>query len=261
MKNRQFEDFSVFVDADNKYFREQNKKGDLKEIKLRVRKPTHEESRESNFIYAKSMNRHLKDGILPQVRLYDIIRENGTWTETQEKEEVKLSKTIGDIRQKLKVGGIKKSEGAKLAKDGIKANFDLINLTMKKNNILNNSAEALAQQDKFNYLTSVCTIYPDNGRAYFENYEEYLRQDNLGNGVCTVAGEKLSNLGYDLDDDFRKDWPEYKFLVKYAFCNDKLQYVNKEGKLVDIDGKLLDEVKPESGVIEDKEPEFLPDDD
>ena len=263
------EDFSVFKNKETgEYFREQqyntkedgSKEPKLEEIKLRVQKPSHEQARESNFIYAKYMNKYLREGIMPQIKLEETIRGNGIWTDEQEKDETRLTKAILDVREKLKRGGIKQSEAAVLAKQGIKYNFDLMTLTIKKNNILNNSAENLAQQDKFNYLVSTCTVYSDNGHNVFKDYDDYCREDNKGNGVCTVAGERFSKLVYNLDDDFRKDWPEYKFLAKYGFCNDKLQYVNKQGQLVDETGKVL-EVNENQDTVEQPEPVFLPDND
>lgn len=260
MSKKVREEFVVYKDSENNFYTEQNKDNSLVEVKLSVRRPNYGEKQGADFEYQKTVTKLLKEGILPRVKLEETIRENGIWDKAKESRERQLAKAINDAREKLKKGGIKLSEGVKLAKQSIKDNFEYIQLNMDRNSVLNNSAESIAEQARFNHLTSSATVYNNDGveKKFFQSYEDFLIQDSRGNVVTYLAGSYLSRLLNNFEDDFRKDWPEYKFLLKYKFVNDKFEYINTEGKVVDEDGKELPEVLPEEKT-EVAEAVFLPD--
>lgn len=252
------EEFKLYKNKDGEYFRENPKGESLEEIGFAVKKPNHEQQRNANFQYSKFMNQYLKEGIMPQLRLEETLRNNGVWDKELEGKEEELVKVIRDVESKLKKGGIKLSEAVAKAKEGIKARFEMLTSSAKRNNLLNNSAETLSQNHRFNFLVSECTVYSNDKKA-FKDYDDFLKQDNQGSLLPYVAGEAFSKLIYGFDSDFRKDWPEYKFLLKYKFVNDKLQFVDKDGNVVDIDGKNVVETVEEVKVETPEEPEFLPD--
>lgn len=256
MKNR--EEFKLYVNKDGEYFAEQDKEGTLKEVSFAVNKPNHEQQKDANIHYAKYMNQYLKEGIMPQIKLGEVLRKQGVWDDEKENKERELAKAINEAESKLKKGGIKLSEAAKVAKDSIKARYELIQLGAIRNNFMNNSAENLSQNHKFNYLVSQCTVYSNNEAKVFKDYNDFLKQDNQGSLLPYVAGETLSKLLYGFEKDYRADWFEFTFLKKHNFVNDKLEFIDKDGNLVDIDGNPVEKTAP-SQVETDKEPEFLPD--
>ncbi len=255
------EEFTVFKDTDGVYHDRQNKDETLEAVKLHVRRPNYEDKQKADFEYQKTFNKLLKEGIMPRLVLDKTIRANGEWNKEEEAQEVQLAKAINSAREKLKRGNIKLSDAVKLAKQSIDDNFKYIQLNMNRNEILNNSAESLAEQARFNYLTSAATVYNDSGveKKFFKNYEDFLHQDSLGNPVTYVAGATFNRLINNFgDNDFRADWPEYKFLKKYGFVNEKFEYVNKDGKLIDREGNVIEEA-PTEETQEGVEAEFLPD--
>lgn len=254
------EEFVVYKDSENNYHGEQDANKTYTEVKLSVRRPNYGEKQGADFEYQKTFTKLLKEGILPRIKLEETIRETGIWDKTKEARERQLAKAINDTREKLKKGGIKLGEGVKLAKQSIKDNFEYIQLNMDRNSILNNSAESIAEQARFNHLTSAATVYNNDGveKKFFKDYEDFLIQDSRGNVVTYLAGSYLSRLLNNFEDDFRKDWPEYKFLLKYKFVNDKFEYINAEGKPVDEEGNVVPETLPEDKT-EVAEAVFLPD--
>ncbi len=248
------QEFTVFRDkTTGDYFSLQNKEKSLEEVKLAVKRPNHEQQQEAQLIYQRFMNKYLKEGIMPRVKLEVMVKD-----EERDKEEKELARKINDCREQLKRGGIKKSQAVKLAKESIKLNFDWLRLNREKNEVLNNSAETLADNHRFNYLVSCATVYSTSDKPVFNSYDDFLKEDNLGNQVPAIAGEYYAKLIHNLDDDFRKDWPEYRFLQRFNYVNDKLQFVDSEGKLVDFDGKPLPE-KTEEVTTDELTAEFLPD--
>lgn len=252
------EEFKLYKNKDGEYFREQSKEGNLDEVTFAVKKPNHQQQKEANFVYSKYMNQYLKGDIMPQLKMEEILKQNGIWDESKRRKEEELVTLVRDVNEKLRRGGIKLSEGAKLAKEAIKARFDLMELSAIRTNFLQNSAENLSQNHRFNYLVSECTVY-SNDKKVFKDYEDFLNQDNLGSQLPYLAGEVFSKLIYGFDEDFRKDWPEYKFLQKYKFVNDKFDFVDKEGNVVDMEGNKVDR-SPSDLPEKEVEPVFLPDD-
>lgn len=250
------EEFTMFKNDQNEWFVAQNKDKSLVEVKLAVKKPNHEQQRNANFEYSKFVNQYLAAGIMPQLKMMDIIKKKGIWDDEREALEKQYIKEITEVRKKLKKGGIKQSEALKLAKEGIDLNFKLINLSSQKNAMLNDSAETLSQNHKFNYLVSECTVYSDSDKRVFKDYEDFQKQDNLEDTrlLTWKSGEVFARLIYNMDEDFRKDWPEYKFLEKYKFVNDKLQFLDKDKNIVDFEGKPIVE---EEELDEELEPVFL----
>jgi hypothetical protein len=251
------EEFSVFKNEDGDYFRFQNLEKKLEEVKLAVHKPNHKQQSEADFIYAKYMNKYLSQGIDTTDGLERTIHANGIWNQDKIDKENDLAKRINDATSKLSKGRMKVSEGVKIAKDGIKARGEWLMLTAEKNNKLNNSADALARNHRFNYLAAVCSVNAEDDAPLFKDYDDFLKRDGSGEFVPTRCGEAFAKLMYNMDEDFRKDWPEYKFLLKFKKVNEKLEFLNSEGEVVDINGEKI--VARE--VIEEKveEPEFYDD--
>ena len=65
--------------------------------------------------------------------------------------------------------------------------------------------------------------------------------ENSDDKVALVGAQNLAKFMYEFDDDFEKNLPENKFLLKYGFINDDLRPINKDGKLIDWEGRLIDE--------------------
>ena len=238
------EEFSVFKNKDGEYFRFQDLEKKLEEVKLAVHKPNHKQQSEADFIYAKYMNKYLSQGIDTTDGLERTLHNNGIWSQDKIDRENELARKINDVTGKLTKGKIKISEGTKLAKEGIKARGEWLMLTAEKNNKLNNSADALARNHRFNYLAAVCSVNAEDDTAVFKDYDDFLRRDGLGEFVPTRCGEAFAKLMYNMDEDFRKDWAEYQFLLRFKKVNDNLDFVDSEGNVVDINGDKIVKVEP-----------------
>lgn len=238
MKNKEV--FAVFKSKEGKYHTE-DKNNEYVKIDLAVKRPNNEQQQEAQKVYARAFREFVESGAIVRPQLDAILRSRNMWDDVRQKESNELTKKINDNVSKLKKGGIKFSDAIILAKNTIKLRNDLFKLTFEKNQLDQNTAEAQAENVRFNYLTAVCTMHNDTGKSFFENYEDYKKQDQTDNPVISMAGEKFWQLISGLEEDFRKDWAEYKFLLKYKLCNDKLQLIDKQGRFVDLDGNYIDE--------------------
>ncbi len=238
---KQKEKFEVFKDKDGNYSRVEGK--DYQKVELYVVRPDYKTQQKASHVYAKAFREFVEEGALVRTQLNDILRERKLWNDTKQKEYDKLNDKIRENLLKLKKGKIRLKEAAEIAKSVVKDRGEILQLTLDRTDLDKNTAEAQADQVRFNYLVSACTVYDDK-KPFFSSFEDYNIQDQLANPVVDLAGAAFWRLTTGLQDDVRKEWPEYKFLSKYKFVNDKLQFIKiVEGKelLVDMEGRLIDE--------------------
>jgi hypothetical protein len=117
------------------------------------------------------------------------------------------------------------------------AREDLKALLVGRNELDQHTAEAYAEQARFNYLVSACTVYGETGEPYFKGVDDYLTGDDPTSGR---AAHEFGRLYYGLDDDFAKKLPENAFGLKYRLLDDDLRLVDRRGRLVDPRGRLVD---------------------
>lgn len=197
---------------------------------------------------------------LMRSQLRDYMIENNMWSEEKEKQVEKLDKDITDNLLKLKKGGIPLKEAKDIALK-IKANRVLkLILDSQRRDLDEFTAEAQAENARFNYLVSVC-VKDDQGERVFTSLDDYT--EKMGEPYAQEAATKLASLVHGYDADWEKKLPENQFLIKHKFVDDKLRLVGKDGHYVTSDGKRIDEnynyvdengnITDENGVVIDSD--------
>lgn len=210
---------------------------DSKEIELCVVRPNVKQRQEGQKVYNKAFRDAVESGAILRAKVNSVMREQNLWDDIKEAQYKKLVEKINSNERKIKSGGIKLSEAKQVALEMKRDRAELRSLTSERSSLDGNTAEGQADNAQFNYWVSACTVYSDNGKAYFNNYEDYLNRDD-----DPVTGQAASNLAlmlYNLDPDYEKKLPENEFLKKYKFVDDELNYINKDGKRVDSQGRLV----------------------
>lgn len=210
-----------------------------KELKLAVVSPTNKQQEQAQKIENKAFRENVESGALLRPGLEKAQRERGIWGDSEQVEYEELQKEIIEKTRKIKAGGIKLSEGRKIALDLKLARARLNILHIKKMTLDTYTAEAQAEAAKFNYLLAICTVYNDTGEKYFKDYNDL--KDRIDSDVARAASKYLANIIYNVDEDFERKLPENAFLLKYKFCDNKLRLINKDGHLVDVDDHLIDQ--------------------
>lgn len=213
---------------------------DNKEVTLLVRAPSLQDQREATKVYNTAFSDALKAKAVVRAKLDDLLVEQGLWDDKKQFEFTSLQSQILENERKLAKGGIPLSEAKKVALEMKKLREELRDLIGIKTNLDTHTAEGQADNARFNYLVSACTVYNDNKRPYFNSYDDYLNKAT--DPVAILAAQNLAGMLYGLENDYEEKLPENKFLKQYKFVDDKLRLINKDGKLVDQDGKLIDEL-------------------
>jgi hypothetical protein len=210
-----------------------------KDITLAVRSPSLQDQREATKVYNQAFSEALKAKAVVRAKLDDLLVDQGLWDDSKQTRFNRLQSSILENERKLARGGISLNDAKTVAIEMKRLRAELRDLISVKTNLDTHTAEGQADNARFNYLVSACTVYNDSKKPYFNNYEEYLNKS--GDTVSILAAQHLAGMLYGLDNDYEEKLPENKFLKQYKFVDDKLRFINKEGKLVDEDGRLLDE--------------------
>lgn len=212
---------------------------DNKKISLAIRSPSLQDQREATKIYNTAFSDALKAKAVVRAKLDDLLVEQGLWDAKKQKQFTDIQSAILDGEKKLAKGGIGLSEAKKIALEMKKQREELRDLISVKTSLDTHTAEGQADNARFNYLVSVCTVYNDSKKPYFNNYDDYLNR--ASEPAAILAAQNMANMLYGLDNDYENKLPENKFLADYKFVDNKLRLVDKQGRLIDSEGRLIDE--------------------
>ena len=210
-----------------------------KEVTFLVRSPSLQDQREATKVYNTAFSDALKAKAVVRAKLDDLLVEQGLWDDKKQFQFTALQSKILENERKLAKGGISLNEAKKIALEMRKDREELRDLIAVKTNLDTHTAEGQADNARFNYLVSACTVYNDNKKPYFSSYDEYLNKSS--DPVAIQAAQQLAGMLYGLENNYEEKLPENKFLKQYKFVDDQLRLVDKQGRLVDQDGRLVDE--------------------
>lgn len=208
-----------------------------KEVCLHVRRPTAEESEQARMTYNSTFRKALEAGALLKAKLDSFMRSQNLWDDEKQKKVTEILAVIYSGEKKLAEGNIKLSDAKKIALGVKKARDDWRDLISERLELEAKTADGQAQNQEFNHLVSLCTVYNDEGNRYYPSLSVYLNDDSE---VGTKAAIALSRLLYN-SEETDKDLPENQFLLKYKLVDEKFRLINKEGKLVDENNRLINE--------------------
>lgn len=226
-------------------------------------RPTHKHLQKAQQVYNRAFREAVESGAIVRARVESVMREQKLWDDEKRGRFDQLVKQLLEAEMALAKGGIKKSEAKKMAVQMRIDRAELRSLSMDRNRLDQFTCESQAEQARFNYLVSTCTVYGEGdqeGKPVFSGVEEYLEKDDE---MSNEAAATFAKLYYNYDDEHEAKLPENKFLVKYGFCNDKLHLVDDRGRPVNTDGKLVDDkgrFVNEEGQLVDNEGNLLTDD-
>jgi hypothetical protein len=212
---------------------------DGKNVEFLVRSPSLNDQKEATKVYNQAFSEALKAKAVVRAKLDDLLIDQGLWDDKKQQQFNELQSKILEGERSLAKGGISLNQAKTIAVEMRRDREKLRDLISVKTNLDTHTAEGQADNARFNYLVSACTVYKDNNQKYFASYEDYINKSS--ELIAILAAQNLAGLLYGLDSDYEEKLPENKFLLDYKFVDTKLRLINKEGKLVDENGRLIDE--------------------
>ena len=212
------------------------------DVKVLVKKPGRKELNDSQIVYNKAWRKALDGGAIIRAKLNEYLTEQGVWSDTQQKQYEDFIKQINDRELILKKGGIPLKKAKSIAIELKRLRLEFRELIADRTSYDTNTAEGVADNERFDYLVTVCVLDPASKTPVFKNSDDY---DERGSEPWAVkAASELANFIYNLDPNYENNLVENSFLKKFNFTDDKGRLVNKDGHLIaiDINGdeKLID---------------------
>jgi len=217
---------------------------EAKTISITVKKPGNQLLSRAQRIAAKAWNECVSDGIMTKKELQKFMEKHDIWNTKKEKEEKDKIKEITDFEKKLylKDGKAKKMKLSEAKDIAIKmriARAELRDLIAERIGMESNTAEALSDNTRFDFLVANCTFDENGQNKVYNSLDEYLDQSD--DEVAFSAATALAQLMYSIDKDVEANLPENRFLSKFKYVNDDLSLVDSDGNRVDAKGKRVDE--------------------
>lgn len=220
------------------------KNEDGETIKIYVQRPTSKILSEAQRVSAKVWTDCVRDKIMTKQELKNFMYENNIWSQSKDLEQLNISNEIQKLEKQLYVGNgsskrMKMSEAKEIAIRMRIQRAKLRDLIAEKMSLEQNTAEAISENAKFDYIVARCTFY-ENGQRVYSSLDDY--NDKSDEAIAFEAATAMAQLLYSLDRDFEAKLPENRFLVNKGLVNDDLALVNKDGVTVDTEGRRINEL-------------------
>ena len=215
------------------------------DVTVLVKAPSRKDINNSQVVYNKAWRKALEDKAIIRAKLNDFLTEQGIWSEEKENQYKDFVKKIGDRELVLEKGGIPLKKAKAIALELKRLRIEFRDLIAERTSYDNTTAEGVADNERFDYLVSVCTLDPQTKKPVFKDLEDY--NERGAEPWAVKAASELANILYSLDSNYEKNLPENQFLTKYNFTDSQGRFVNKEGHLISIDTDDVERLIDEQG--------------
>ncbi len=232
-----------------------------KEIEIAVKRPDNKARQAGQQVYNRSFRQAIESGAIVRARIDAVMRDQNLWDDTKQKRYEELNKQLLGHELRIKKGGLRLKDARELAIQMRRDRWELRNLNFDRNQLDLHTAEAQAENERFNFLVSSCTVFADTGKGYFKDVEDYLTRED--DEVAPKAATTLGKMMYGLEDDFEHRLPENAFLSKYKFVDETLHLIDNKGRLIDVEGHFVNKdgrLINEKGELIDNEGNLLTED-
>ena len=225
--------------------------------KFSVKRPTPTQFRDAQLEANKAFRKAIESDALTREKIDEYMRANSMWNDEKQKQLETLAKQINEGERQLARGG-KTKDGQPFSLKQARAlaleirgwRYEQTMLLAKRRELDQFTVQGQAENAKFDYLVSVCTVDED-GKPVFTNTEDYYEKSS--EKYVVDAASELGNMLFGLETDFEKKHRENVFLKEQGFVDEDLHLINPEGRKVDLEGRLLNK----DGRYIDKEGNFI----
>jgi len=217
---------------------------DGKELELIVLYPTHKIAQEANLQYNLKVSNLIRtsgktgERLLLRSEINTYLVTTGIWTKEDAIEMENLGLKIRACEFKVKQGGIKISEAREFAITMGEFRNRMLVLYNKRQQLDSATVESVAENHKFNFLVSKCSVLANSELPYFMDLNDYMeRSDEQASIDCANTMAKIL---YGFDKNVSANLFEVKWLKEAGFVDENGRYINQEKKLVDRNNRLID---------------------
>lgn len=213
-----------------------NKAGE--DVVVYVVSPDDKAHREAAKVSNRVFSDAIKNNAVLRKRLDDYMKEQGVWSDEQQKELEVVQNRIQNNIKKLsdKNSKLTLDQGKDLAVEIRKDRVIQNRMLSVRSGLDEYTAEGQSENAKFDSLVVSCVL-DENGEKIFSSIEDYKERGD--EPFAIEAASKLSSMVYGLDSSWEQKLPENKFLKQFGFVDEELRLVDEKGRYVTTDGKLI----------------------
>ena len=214
-----------------------------KEVGIYVTSPNGSVVGRADRYKAKIFTECIEDGIKTKDELATFLSKRGIWTQNHDKKQTEISQELLDLEKEIYLGTGKKklplSDGVKKAIKMRSLRIELQQLMVKRIEMEQNTAEALADNARFDFLVANCTFY-ENGERVYNGIDDFSSRS--ADEIAFSAGTLLAEMIHGYDSSVEDNLPENKFLSHFDLLNEDGSLVDEEKELVDTDGRRINKL-------------------
>lgn len=188
------------------------------ETEFELVEPNSQAETEAEMRYRVAYSAALREGILPRESMREMLKEQGIWTEANEKEYnsvlIGIARSTEELDRLVKSGDIANGRdvASKLAKDRTRM-YELF--AVQQSSFLN-SCEGYAELVKTESLRAACVVIKANGERYWKTYADYVmeRDENPDANVAEQMAEVVVRQLEAENQDFLKELPEQQWIQR-----------------------------------------------
>ena len=184
------------------------------EKELCFKNPNQEELLALDLEYRKVFSQCLREGIISEAEAKKIAEKNGVWTREDEKQISTLAFEIG-LLESIVRNEDKKSTEKQIEESIVKLSerrSDLISLINRKVEVVSNSAEGLASQQRMHKFVQLCCVLSNDTNRLFNDIESYESFAQNEPEILSEIYKQAYFHEFGDPDNLTKEWPEIKYL-------------------------------------------------
>lgn len=200
----------------DRIFTTKNKAGE--DWKLRFKRPTQAILTKADLASKKAFSNNLRDGLLLNKEAEDLLRARGLWDDEKDKKAQDMRAKIASLEEELKSTSDEK-KGKPLCEELLKLRQELISHNGIITSVVENTCEAVANNERNYYLAAACVYDEETGEKVYKDIEDFKnRLDELASVDCyreTLVSGLEALMGRDLPSDLSDEYPEVKWLREH----------------------------------------------
>jgi hypothetical protein len=201
-----------------------------------VRIPNQRDMNKADLVYKTKYSEALRFGALTAAEAQKIIDERKIFGPEDEAAVRALFIELHGLGEKL-LKTEKFTAAAEIIFKMEEVRGNIMRINMRKNNILDNTAESYADEHRLQFYAVACS-FTEDGQSIFKDTDEYL--ERATESVAKVALTKIIHLIANDGKDFRSEWPEYQWRIQHGLMDEQLN-LNQE-KLDEVLKEASDEI-------------------
>ena len=205
--------------------------------KYLINKPTRLDNAEADIERSIVFQECLKRNLPLSANIAEELKKANIWDDAKQAKYEDLTSNLQFKIKKLNLGNMKLSEAKDLAIEISDLRMEVHKILADRNKYESNTADSHANNARFDVLVQRC-CKDESGEPVWKTLQEY-REDSTD--LSFHLSDALAGYIYDINDDYVRELPENKFLIKYKLVDQELNFINRQGHKVDKDGRLIDD--------------------